>query len=106
MNLADGDGTSDREESVAGTDPTDIDALLKIASISATSTQATILWRARSGVQYEIRAADPSVTNAYSSLGSTNTVGGSAPWFVVTNSFTDTGDLSADRRFYVIRVVE
>lgn len=99
----DGDGANDGDEAQAGTDPTDSDAFLRLAVIQQNSP-VTLIWRARGGVTYNIYRADDAITNSPALIGTTNVPGGVAPWFVVTNTFTDTSMPATDRSYYVIGV--
>lgn len=92
VNVADtdGDGHTDGEESVAGTDPTDSAAGLRILSIQRENGTNRVAWLARSGKDYHVlRSGDADALQA--SVVSTNTeVGGVGAWLVRTNSFEDT----------------
>ena len=99
----DGDGVNDGNESQTGTDPTDIDAFLRFSAIHQNSP-VTLVWPARGGTTYNIYRTDDSLTNSPTLIGSTNVAGGTAPWFVITNTFTDASAPGTDRSYYVIGV--
>ena len=107
VNLADtdGDGQLDGWEAAAGTDPSNLDSLLKLVAISNAPSGRGVAWMARGNNQktYVVRATtDPRQT--YSAVIFSNTVpGGSAPWFAVTNAIT--APAAPDRQFYAVEVV-
>ncbi len=97
----DGDGMSDGAESVAGTDPTNPDALLKIVRI-ARSSIADISWAARSNKAYRILFATTPlqpVTNVLTTV--TASGAATAPWYVLTNTVTDATGPGASRVYGV-----
>lgn len=100
---SDDDGASDGEESVAGTNPRDADALFSIAGLRNTEGVRSVSWIARSNKTYTIRyAATPAgaVTNVLDTVTATGSA--PAPWQVTTQTVTDA---SADPlRVYAIEV--
>jgi len=102
----DGDGALDGEESVAGTDPTDADALLTIIAVQEATNGVEITWLARSNRTYEVRW-NTDLTNAggFTSMDTvTVTDVASAPWYVVTNTYVDTVHSAATNGFYRVLV--
>jgi hypothetical protein len=100
----DGDRMSDGQESVAGTDPMNLNSQLRIVSITNGAGGPGVAWLARGNSQrtYVVRAAT-SALMPYGAVIFSNTVaGGNAPWFVVTNSLTDAAVTNA--RFYAVGV--
>jgi hypothetical protein len=98
----DGDGISDGAEAVAGTDPTDINALLEIIRINQAAGQ-DVGWIARGGKTYVIRASTNLLTGSYAAISTNTAVGGTAPWFVVTNAVVDASSVEAE--FYAVEVL-
>ena len=110
VNIADtdGDGLNDGSEATAGTDPTDENAVLEIVSITNTAGGRNVSWVARGNNQrtYRLRATDNSYTTPDTSdIVYSNTVaGGSAPWYVVTNTITVASSTNAE--FFVVDVTQ
>jgi hypothetical protein len=102
---ADRDGQDDGAEAAAGTDPADGQAFLQIIDITRSSPDATLSWVARGGKTYRVLQREDLTTGTWGALATTNATGGSAPWYVVTNSFTDTDAGTVDTRFYEVEVV-
>jgi hypothetical protein len=99
---SDGDGMSDHDESVAGTNPLDENALFLFRI--RCNPMVNLTWVARSNKTYRVRyAATPMqpMTNVLSNV----TVRGvaAAPWYVVTNTLTDAS--LAPSRVYAIDVL-
>jgi hypothetical protein len=85
VNVADSDGDfiSDGEEAVAGTDPTNLNALLELVTIENVGAGREITWTARGNNErtYVLKAA-PEPGQPYSILVFSNTIaGGAAPWY-------------------------
>lgn len=104
-NLADsdGDGVTDRSESVAGTNPMDAAAMMEIVRISRGGI-ADIAWVARSNKTYKVLfAVTPlqPVTNELTTVTATGFA--NAPWYVLTNTLTDGN--AATTRVYAIEVL-
>jgi hypothetical protein len=103
---SDDDGMSDGEESVAGTDPLDVNALLAITAVTDLTNGTQISWLARSNKTYEVLWRT-SLTNAgdYTSM-DTVTVSAVAagPWYVVTNAYDDLTHSTVSNGFYRILV--
>jgi hypothetical protein len=107
INMADSDldGTDDYAESVAGTDPTDIDAHLAIIAINDTPAGREIQWTARSNKTYRIRREDGGIAGRPETvLGSTTvTTPATGAWDVATGTYTDPG--SSGSRAYAVEAL-
>jgi len=99
---SDGDDVIDGAEAAAGTDPTDAMSIFEVFRIAQSSGQQ-ILWTARGGKTYIIHVRTNLLSGEFSPIATNLAVGGSAPWFVVTNSFVDVSSLPAE--FYAVEVV-
>ena len=103
---SDNDGMNDGSESVAGTDPTDENALLEIVYITNSVGGRTVGWTARGNNQrlYRVRTANNSYTMPdTSNVIFSNTVsGGTYPWYLVTNAITDATATNAE--FFAVDV--
>lgn len=107
VNLADtdGDGQLDGWEAVAGTDPTNSNALLELVAITNAPGGRAVAWLARGNNErtYLVRAT----TNAhlpYATVIFSNTVaGGVAPWFAITTSLAHASVSNA--QFYAVEVL-
>lgn len=107
VNLADtdGDGQFDGWESVAGTDPTNSNAMLELVAISNDPSGRSVAWFARGNHErtYLVRAT----TNArqpYATVLFSNTVaGGVAPWFAITTAITHAS--ASNTLFYAVQVL-
>jgi hypothetical protein len=101
---SDGDGMSDGQESVSGTDPNDPNARLALVSITNAAGNRQVAWLARgdSVKKYAVKTT----TNAlqpYATVIFSNTVaGGSGPWFPVTNAIADSSVTNVE--FYAVEV--
>jgi hypothetical protein len=82
---SDGDGTADGEESVAGTDPTDPGAYLRILDIERAGPDVFVFWLGRGGMSYLLHGVDAAVLLPGPVVGTNTMFGGVAPWFVITN---------------------
>lgn len=99
---SDGDDVIDGAEAVAGTDPTDATSVFEVFRIAQSSGQQ-ILWTARGGKTYVVHARTNLLSGEFSPIATNIALGGSAPWFVVTNSFVDVSSLPAE--FYAVEVL-
>ena len=98
----DGDGVQDGAEAMAGTDPTNIDALLEIIRINQASGQQ-VSWIARGGKTYVLHARTNLLAGSFMPIATNIATGGTAPWFVTTNSLVDASTMSAG--FYAVEVM-
>lgn len=101
---SDGDGAYDGDESIAGTDPTDPGAFLRILSITISNNLQTVSWIARGNVTYGLyMSQDPdSLPSSY--IENVVVSGGSGPWQVRTNSVTDPA--MAETQYFTVKAVE
>ncbi len=99
---SDGDGVPDGAEAVAGTDPSDANALLEVFRIAQAGGQQ-VQWIARGGKTYRILARTNLLAGGFTPIATNTAVGGAAPWFVVTNTAVDVSSLAAE--FYAIEVL-
>lgn len=105
VNLADtdGDGQLDGWEAVAGTDPTDANAILEITAITNAGASRVVAWVARSNKTYRLLRSDNGLlppTNVVATV--TPTAFAAAPWYVLTNLTADAGAAS-NRVFYAVQ---
>jgi len=99
---SDGDGATDGAESVAGTDPTNIDAILEIIRINQSGGQ-DVGWIARGGKTYVLLARTNLLAGSFAPIATNTAVGGIAPWFVTTNAIVDASNINAE--FYAVEVL-
>ena len=98
---SDGDGTDDGEESIAGTDPIDPNAHLRILAIDRTGPTISVSWLARSGKAYLLHGVDAAALLPGPAVATNTLFGGVAPWFVITNTYIEATGLQA-ARFYAV----
>ena len=107
VNVADtdGDGVPDGWEAVAGTDPTDINALLELIAVSNTISGQGVAWLARGNNQktYVVRARESLLSGANTVIFSNVVAGGIGPWFAVTNTLVDVSTTNVE--FYAVEVL-
>lgn len=86
----DGDGISDRNESVAGTDPLDPTALLRILAVGGTPAGLRLEWSARGGRTYDLIGATNVAGLSAGGASQTVTAGtGTGTWQVTRASATN-----------------
>jgi hypothetical protein len=91
----DGDGQTNSDEIIAGTDPLNPNSRFAIETILATPTRTTLTWTAVSGRKYTVEACeDLSSSGAWVSIGTVNNANGLA-----IGSYIDSV-ISPSRRFY------
>ena len=103
---SDGDGHNDREESIAGTDPTDTNALFRLLGFTVSNLDVSVTWVGRMSNTYRIETAtNLTQTGCFWTVTTTNiATGGSGPWNVTTNSYY--GTVSAGTGYYYRIIVE
>ena len=96
----DGDGMTNANEEIAGTNPFDASSLLKVTNISRSVSAVTLTWTSVPGKQYQVQVASvPGPASAYGDLGGTvAALSGS------TTNYTDSTSTSAPR-FYRVMVL-
>ena len=99
---SDSDGMNDGRESINGTDPTDANATFELVQVAGTGA---VTWIARGNNQktYVVKAASGSYAQPSQVLFSNTVAGGSAPWYQVTNTFSD--GVVTNGRYYSVQVV-
>ncbi len=97
----DGDGFTNDQERLAGTNPTDRDSALLLADFSKPTAgdTFTLQWRSVSGITYQIQTTDSLLSNSWANIGDPVTATGSTACTSVPITPTDT------RRFYRVTVV-
>lgn len=86
----DGDGLSAGQESVAGTDPNDPNALLEITSLTNAAGNRFVAWTARSNKTYRLLQAKDAGSTPTNVVAVTTPNGpASPPWYVLTASIAD-----------------
>lgn len=96
---ADGDGFSNLQEFLAGTDPTNATSALRITAVSPTDPDIVINYDAVANKRYELQFTEDLLTSNWTGI-ATNTV-------LATGSaqFTDAGAASFSNRFYRVRLL-
>ncbi len=97
---SDQDGVNDGDEQVAGTDPTDINANLRILDIRNQAGARQVAYLARGSKNYKIRGWNGSYAYPTNDLGDDTEAGGSGAWAVRTNTFVDAAQTNA--RYYAV----
>lgn len=103
----DGDGMSDDREKVAGTDPTDPSALLRITGFAWTAdARMAVAWVARADTttRYRVLACNgPGFAEPLIPVSTNTFSGGAAPWYQAPAAFTNTAP--AGNRFYTVQAL-
>lgn len=101
---SDGDGMSDGDESIAGTNPTNLNALLQIVAISNAPGGRAVSWLARGNNEklYVVKARTNMVSSVQVVIFSNTVTGGTAPWYETTNTVTDI--TAVDTEFFHVEV--
>ena len=102
---ADGDGMSNLQEFLAGTDPTNPASVFRIAGAVRAGTDVNVIWTMGPGKTNALQVTAGAVNGSYQTNGFndlftvTNTVG-------VTTNYLDTGGVTnSPSRFYRVRLV-
>ena len=99
-----GDGHSDWEHFVAGTDPTGSDTFPRILDITREGDEVTLTWLSRAGKNYNIRYADDLQGFPTNFLAAAvGAAPGTGPWMVSTNNLSAT--VPDPRAFFAIEVL-
>jgi PKD repeat protein len=116
---ADGDGLSNTNEFLAGFNPTDNAAYLRISSVVISGSDLIIAYLGANGdstwspgiaartnvLEYSAGTADGGYTNDFVSTGQTNVLGGGNGSGVITNMVDPGGATNMPSRFYRVRVL-
>lgn len=95
----DGDGMSNLQEFIAGTNPRDSNSFLRFVSIARqTNANVDITWASVPGKKYQVLATTNLVGSAFQPISGTNTATGT------TASFTNTNATSATK-YYRVQVL-
>lgn len=107
VNLSDtdGDGMNDGRESLDGSDPTDASATFELVQIASTGAVGSVTWLARGNNEktYVVKASSRSYAQPSQVIFSNTVAGGTAPWYQVTNTFSD--GVTTNGRYYSVEVV-
>jgi len=87
----DGDGATDGQEAVAGTNPLEFESLFRITRVDAAPDTVTVFWQGRGGRTYELICASNLLELATNAVLVTTVTaeGGSHPWFETESSGTN-----------------
>jgi len=100
---ADGDGMSNLQEYLAGTDPTNNASAFRILSITRENNDLRVTWLAAGGHTNAVQAA-PSLTGDYSDVSSNIVIAGSSD---MATNYLDLGAVTnSPARYYRIRLVQ
>lgn len=100
---SDGDGQSDGQEALAGTDPLDLNAQLEITAITNAAGNRSVAWVARSNKTYRLLRSDDGLLPPTHVVATVTASGfAAAPWYVLTNETTDAGS-SSNLVFYAVQ---
>ncbi|HMP90347.1 MAG TPA: thrombospondin type 3 repeat-containing protein [Kiritimatiellia bacterium] len=103
---SDGNGISDFDEMIAGTNPNDINAAFEIIDVQNIAGQREVTWTARGNNEriYVVRSLDNSFDGTPSTVVWSNTVaGGVAPWYATTANLADP---TVTSRFFAVEVIK
>jgi Tol biopolymer transport system component len=95
----DGDGHTERQEFLAGTDPTNTGSILRVLTVTALSGGTTVLWSSVPGKSYRVQFKDSLDAATWSELTGVVTADSA------TASAFDAGAGSAAQRFYRVVLV-
>ncbi|MBU0677790.1 MAG: thrombospondin type 3 repeat-containing protein [Verrucomicrobia bacterium] len=104
---SDGDGMTDGQESVAGTNPQDEDSLLGVTvTYDNGNNEADIEWDGRGGKTYKVYYMDSPHEGFASAthLDDVSALGGSGDWMVSPTNYTDLSLTTVTQRYYFIKV--
>jgi len=90
----DGDGLTDRQEFLAGTDPTNSGSILRVMTVNRLGGGATVVWSAVPGRTYQVQFKDDINDLNWSDFGGPSTASST------TGSLTDPTPSSSSHRFY------
>ena len=103
---SDGDGASDRNEAVAGTNPADSNRFMDVVNIAPVGQNKKVQWTARSGKSYRVLSADQNSFTRPTNVIDTVTVtdpGAASPWYETTGAYTNAG--ATQSKFYAVEVL-
>jgi hypothetical protein len=96
---SDGDGMSNWQEWICGTNPTNAASALRLLTPTVAGTNITVIWQSSLGIGYFLeRSTNPGVTGSFMPL-ATN-----LPGQVGSTSFIDTNSAGAGRLYYRVGV--
>ncbi|MCC6822856.1 MAG: hypothetical protein IT579_19170 [Verrucomicrobia subdivision 3 bacterium] len=95
----DGDGHSDLQEFLAGTDPTNTGSILRVLTLTLLGGETTILWSATPGKKYQVQYKTNLTDAGWSNLFGVVTATGSS------TSQVDNTSGSGERRFYRVALI-
>lgn len=107
----DADGTTDGGEAIAGTDPTDLNANLRIVDMRSSPGQVEFDYLARGGASqgktYVVYGKDRAGQILTAKIFTNQTpASGSAPWYVVTNTHTEAIAASSTGMFFTVEAIQ
>jgi hypothetical protein len=93
----DGDGMTEAEEAIAGTDPLNATSRFTVGSMQTMGNQATLTWQSVAGKTYRIQSS--------TDLSTWNTVSGSETTATSTTTTRTITVMPGERQFYRVMVV-